>query len=190
MPRSEAPRPTARRMASSIRCSRSHCIAAMKLPTPGNTILSALAIACGSRVTRRSAPTCRSARPMLATFATGESIKVTSISRVCGLRSATACRRLPRRWQASALQRLDHSFRARHASADDLLCLAQRQRERFENCLGGVMPIASANQIDVNVARAFVRERFEEFLDQREWKIFVNEKHLAVERDLEHEVRP
>src|SRR2546428_11352843 len=129
-------------MASSIRCSRSHCIAAMKLPTPGNTILSASAIVCGSRVMRRSAPTCRNARAMLATFATGESIKVTSMTL------------------------LDHSFRARHASANDLFRFAQRQRERFENCLGGVVPVASANQIDVNVARAFVCERFEEFLDE------------------------
>ena len=52
------------------------------------------------------------------------------------------------------------------------------------------MSVASANQIDVNVARAFVCERFEEFLDERERKIFVNEQHLAVERHLEHEVRP
>src|SRR5690348_17282436 len=51
------------------------------------------------------------------------------------------------------------------------------------------MSIAAANQIDVDVARALVRERFEEFLDQREWKIFVDEKHLAIDRRLEDEER-
>src|SRR6185503_3975800 len=51
------------------------------------------------------------------------------------------------------------------------------------------MSVASANQIDVDVARALVREGLEELLDERERKVFVNEQHLAVERDVEHEKR-
>src|SRR5205085_1135971 len=39
------------------------------------------------------------------------------------------------------------------------------------------------------VARAFVRERFEELLDERERKIFVDQQHLAIHRYVEHEER-
>ena len=45
-----------------------------------------------------------------------------------------------------------------------------------------MMSVAAANQIDVNVARTLVRERFEKLLDQSERKIFVNEQHLAIDR--------
>src|ERR1044071_2712178 len=51
------------------------------------------------------------------------------------------------------------------------------------------MSVASANQIDVDVARALVRERLEELLDQRERKVFVDEQHLAVHRYVEDEIR-
>src|ERR1051326_514892 len=51
------------------------------------------------------------------------------------------------------------------------------------------MSVASANQIDVDVARALVRERFKKLLDQRERKVFVDEQHLAVHRYVEDEIR-
>src|SRR5947199_270909 len=52
------------------------------------------------------------------------------------------------------------------------------------------MAVAAANQIDVDVARAAVCERLEEFFDERERKIFVNEQHLAIDRHLENEIWP
>src|SRR5688572_21372314 len=51
------------------------------------------------------------------------------------------------------------------------------------------MAVAAANEIDVDVARAFVRERFEELFDQREREVFVDEQHLAVDRRFENEER-
>ena len=51
------------------------------------------------------------------------------------------------------------------------------------------MAVASADQIDVNVAWTLVRERFEEFFDQRERKIFVDQQHLAFHRHFEDEER-
>src|SRR4051794_5291193 len=51
------------------------------------------------------------------------------------------------------------------------------------------MPVAAADQIDMYVAGALVRERLEELLDERERKIFVDEQHLAVDRHLEDEER-
>src|SRR5579872_2108663 len=197
MPNSDAPRLTAVFSAASMRFSRSQFIAAIKLPTPGSTILFALATASGSRVRRKSAPACRSARAMLATFATGESIKVTPIRFVIpsvserpgrGWHRCTAPP--PRSLATLGMTSLNHSFRGRHAAADHLLRIAHRDRERFENRFRRVMSVAAANQIDVDVARALVREGFEKLLDEREWKIFVDEQHLAVDRHFEHEVRP
>ena len=51
-----------------------------------------------------------------------------------------------------------------------------------------MMPVSSANQIDVDVAGALVRERLEELLHQREGKILVDQEHLAIDRHFEHEV--
>src|SRR3954452_4860840 len=51
------------------------------------------------------------------------------------------------------------------------------------------MSVAAADEVDVYVAGAFVRERLEELLDQREGKIFVDQEHLAVHRHLEDDDR-
>ena len=76
MPRSDAPRDTASRRATSIFISSSQRIAAPKLPTPGSTIFDARAIASASRVTCSAAATSRNARAMFAAFENGESISV------------------------------------------------------------------------------------------------------------------
>src|SRR5216683_1135552 len=65
----------ARRRSHLVRKVEKQLMADAKLPTPGRTILSATAMTSASRVTRRSAPACRSARAMLATLATGESMR-------------------------------------------------------------------------------------------------------------------
>src|SRR6266516_58225 len=158
-----------------MRLSTSQFIAAMNEPTPGSTSLRAAAMMDGSRDRCRSAPDARNARAMLATFATGESMRIVSILAVIlgvseGSVWASGTLTAPPAHTGPSLTlgmtSLDHSFRARYVAAHDLLRLAQRDGEGLENCLRGVMSVAAADQIDVDVARALVGERLEELLDQ------------------------
>src|SRR5690349_6961664 len=52
------------------------------------------------------------------------------------------------------------------------------------------MAVAPSYEIDVDVARALVRERLEEFLHERERKILVDEQHLAIDRRIEDQEWP
>src|SRR5438445_13366177 len=52
------------------------------------------------------------------------------------------------------------------------------------------MSVAPADQINVDVAGTFVCEGFEEFLDQRERKIFMDQQHFAIDWDVENEIGP
>src|SRR5205807_9142990 len=56
-----------------------------------------------------------------------------------------------------------------------LLRLAQCDGEGLEDRLRGVVSVAAADQVDVDVAGALVREGLEELLDQGERKVLVDE---------------
>src|ERR1043166_3297026 len=141
MPRSEAPSCTARLIAASIAFSSSQRIAAMNEPTPGSTSLRALAIASASRVTRNSAPAARSARAMFATFATGESMRVTFIVLGCWFLVLSSTK------TNNQELRTKNPFRARDVGSNNLLRLAQRNREGLEDRLRRVMAVAAADQV-------------------------------------------
>src|SRR5437764_9838565 len=98
---------------------------------------------------------------MLATFATGESMRVVFMESYPDKGS-------------------NHSLRRRNLLPHHRLRLAHRNGEGLENRLRRVMSIAAANEIDVDVAGALVGERFEKLLHQREGKIFVDQEHLAI----------
>src|SRR5258708_26034262 len=82
----------------------------------------------------------------------------------------------------------NHSLRRRNVTPYHCLRLPQRDRERLEDRLGCVMSVAAANEIYVDVAGTFVRERLEKLFDERERKVFVDQQHLAVDRNFENEV--
>src|SRR3954454_14093999 len=184
----------------------------MNDPTPGSTSLCAIAIAIGSLVISSSAPAVRNARAMLATFATGKSMSVVFMILFARLRRSAQTRVSVPHWPLhkqrtapnarvgvaqtllSVLGRLgsdrsNHTFGRWNVGTHHRLRLAQRDGEGFENRLGRMVSVAAADQIDVDVARALVREGLEELLDQRERKIFVDQQHFAVDRNFEDEVR-